>query len=375
MKSLGNGSNLKSKSTIRNLDPTLSDGILRVGGRLHESSLPQETKHPIIIPKNSEISKLIIRDAHEKLSHVGRNHTLAVIREKYWLINGPSAVKNVISKCITCRRSNSSVGEQKMSNLPRDRITPDEPSFTNCGVDYFGPFEVKQGRSYVKRYGVIFTCLSSRAVHIEIASSLDTDSYINAMRRFIARRGPVKLMRSDNGSNFTSAEKELKQSIEEWNLSAINSEMQQRNIDWRFNPPAGSHFGGVWERLIKSIRQVLKGILRQQILSDEVLSTLMCEVESILNSRPITRNSDNINDLEALTPNHLLLLNRKPMLPPGIFVKTDNYVKRRWRQVQYLANLFWSRWTKEYLPLLQERQKWHCAKRNLQVGDIVLVVD
>lgn len=136
------------------------------------------------------------------------------------------------------------------ANLPQDRVTPDEPPFTNVGVDYFGPFEVKLRRSHVKRYGVIFTCLSTRAVHLEVASSLDTNSYINVLRRFIARLGQVKMIRSDNGTNFVGAERELRAALNEWNLGQIDHAMTQRNIDWKFNPPSGSHFGGVWERLI-----------------------------------------------------------------------------------------------------------------------------
>ena len=129
-----------------------------------------------------------------------------------------------------------------MSNLPSDRLTPDDPPFTVVGVDYFGPFEVKQRRSHIKRYGVIFTCLASRAVHIEVAASLDTNSYINVLRRFIARRGQINKIRSDNGTNFVGAEKELRRAISEWNLNQIEHSMLNKGIDWQFNPPYGSHF-------------------------------------------------------------------------------------------------------------------------------------
>lgn len=247
--------------------------------------------------------------------------------------------------------------------------------FTRVGVDYFGPFEVKQRRSHVKRYGVLFTCLASRAVHLEVAASLDTSSYINALRRFIARRGQVTKMRSDNGTNFVGAERELAEAISSWNLLQIHNSMLQKNVDWQFNPPAGSHHGGVWERMIRMVRKIMNSVLKEQTLDDEGLQTLMCEIESTINDRPITNISDQHGDLEALTPNHLLMLKRKPNLPPGVFDKTDNYGKRHWKQVQYMANLFWRRWVREYLPLLQERQKWHEERRNLKVGDVVLVVD
>lgn len=151
--------------------------------------------------------------------------------------------------------------------------------------------------------------------------------------------------------------------------------MLQKGIKWHFNPPAGSHHGGVWERLIRMVRNVLRSVLSQQVLDDEGLQTLICEVEAILNDRPITKHSKDPMYLEALTPNHLLLLKTKPILPPRLFVREDLYLKPRWRQIQYMADLFWKRWTQEYLPLIQERPRWSKVKRNFAPGDIVVVVD
>lgn len=262
-----------------------------------------------------------------------------------------------------------------MANLPPDRLLPDHPPFTNVGVDYFGPFEAKRGRVQVKRYGVLFTCLTVRAVHLEIAHSLDTDSCINAMRRFIARRGQVEVMRSDNGTNLVATEHEIRQAMKEWNKSQISEALLQRGVTWIFNPPAGSHHGGIWERQIRTVRKILTNLLKLQSLDDECLQTVMCEVEAVINSRPLTKSSDDMDDLEPLTPNHLLLLKGKPALPPGMFQKEDLYSKRRWRQVQYISDIFWKRWSREYLPLLQERQKWLETKRNVKEGDVVLIVD
>ena len=254
-------------------------------------------------------------------------------------------------------------------------MIPDEPPFTRVGVDYFGPFEVRSRRSVVKRYGVIFTCMALRAIHIEVAPSLDTDAFINALRRFIARRGQVRELRSDNGTNFRGAEHELKTSIEQWNQAQINDVLLQKGIKWTFNPPAGSHHGGSWERLIRSVRKVLNSTLNVQSLDEEGLHTVLCEVEAIINGRPITKASMDPHDLEALTPNHLLLLKALPSLPPGVFQEADMYARRRWKQVQYMSDLFWKRWVKEYLPQLQERQRWSGVKRNLVPGDLVLIVD
>lgn len=182
-------------------------------------------------------------------------------------------------------------------------------------------------------------------------------------------------MRSDNGGNFVAGEKELRDAVNGWNQEAIHASLLKSNVKWIFNPPAGSHFGGVWERCIRTVRKVLNALLKQQTLDDEGLQTLLCEVESIVNGRPITKVSDDPKDLQALTPSHLLLLRSGPTLPPGVFVKEHLYARKRWRQVQYMADLFWSRWTKEYLPTLQKKQKWLTPRRNFAVGDVVLVVD
>ncbi|XP_070541129.1 uncharacterized protein [Ptychodera flava] len=216
-----------------------------------------------------------------------------------------------------------------------------------------------------------------RAIHLEVAYSLDTNSFINSLRRFIARRGQVKVLRSDNGTNLVGAERELREAINNWNQVKIGTALGQKNITWQFNPPSGSHFGGIWERQIRTIRKVLFSLLKEQMvhLNDEALQTLFCEIEAIVNGRPITKVSDDPNDLGALTPNHLLMLQANQTSPPDVFSKDDCYVRRQWRQIQYLTDVFWRRWIREYLPMLQERQKWTKPRRNLQVGDIVLVID
>jgi len=378
LEALKGGVSVSKRSSLRSFDPILTNGLLRVGGRISRANLPEETLHTVILPKGCHVSRLVLRYVHLCVWHGGRNHMLSKLRTRWWIIQAPAAIRRVIRNCVGCRKQRARVGEQKMSDLPEDRLTADNPPFTSTGVDYFGPFEIKRGRSVVKCYGVMFTCLAARAVHLEVADSLDTSSFINALRRFLARRGQCRKLRSDNGTNFVGAQAELKRAIENWNLNQINDFMLQRDIDWAFNPPAGSHHGGVWERMIRSVRKVLNSVLGQQStckLDSECFRTILCEVEAVLNDRPITKLSDQHDDLEALTPNHILLMKRQPSLPPGLFVKEDMYAKRRWRQVQYISDLFWKRWVREYVPLLQERQKWLGVKRNLQIDDVVLVVD
>lgn len=207
-----------------------------------------------------------------------------------------------------------------------------------------------KSRRSVGKCGVIFTGLGICAIHIEAAPSLHTDSFTNTLRRFIARRGQVLELRSDNGTNFVGAERELRTAIEHWNQAQINDALLQKGVKWSFNPPAGSHHGGPWEKLIRSVWKVLNSTLNVQNLDEDGLHTILCEVESIINSRLITKASSDPNDLEALTPNHLLLLKTVPSLPPEACQEADVYARRRWKQVQYMSDLFWKRWVKEYLP-------------------------
>ena len=364
-------------SSIYRLDPFVDKGILRVGGRLNNADIPEESKHPIILPRKSHVTTLIIRHAHERLGHAGRGHVLARLREKYWIVGANSAVRQLISSCVTCRRNRAPPQDQKMADLPPDRLTP-APPFTYVGVDFFGPYVTKEGRKERKRYGALFTCLVSRAVHIEVANSLETDSFLNALRRFITRRGPVREIRSDNGTNFVGATRELREAMDEMDHNEITEKLRQQQIDWKFNPPAASHMGGVWERQIRTTRRILNTLLREHgsRLDDESLHTLMCEVESIINSRPITATSSDSKDPYPLSPSQILTMKTSIVLPPaGKFQRHDVYMRRRWRRVQYLCNLFWSRWKREYLPTLQQRPKWNQQKRNMKVNDVVLIKD
>ncbi|XP_030828101.1 uncharacterized protein LOC115919169 [Strongylocentrotus purpuratus] len=371
----GNNGRLQQASTLSKLTPVMKDGLLRVGGRLTKAPISDEMKHPLILPHDHHVTKLLVMYYHQEVGHSGAGMTWTALRDRYWILKGGATVRRVIGNCFQCKKRNSARGRQFMADLPVERVTPDHPPFTNTGVDFFGPFYVKQGRSEVKRYGCVFTCLATRAVHIEVANSLETDSFINALRRFINRRGSPEKILSDNGTNFKGAYRELKEGLDKLNSKKVDLFLMQKGIAWEFNPPGASHMGGAWERMIRSIRRILGSLLKQQLVNDETLTTLMTEVEAILNARPLTQLSLDPRDEEPLTPNHLLLLRKNPSLPPGTFTKEDSYLQRRWRQVQFLANQFWKRWIKEYLPLLQQRQKWTRVERNFQTDDLVLVAD
>jgi hypothetical protein len=171
---------------------------------------------------------LIISHFHEVSGHSGKEHVLALVRTKYWVVDARPAVRRVLRKCVDCRRRNLKPSCQRMADLPADRITPGRPPFTFVGVDLFGPFVVKRGRTELKRYGCLFTCLTLRAIHIEVVHSLETDSFILALQRFVCRRGQVEIIRSDNATNFVGAANEIRRAIEkEWNHEKISSFLRQ----------------------------------------------------------------------------------------------------------------------------------------------------
>ena len=198
--------NMKTCSSLYKLDPFLdADKILRVGGRLGRANLSDDVKFPIILPRNSHSTMLIVKHFHESTRHQGKGMTLNVIRSnEFWVVRGSSTVTSAISSCVNCQKLHGAVQEQRMSDLTEDRLES-TPPFTYCAVDYFGPFIVKDSRKELKRYGVLFTCMASKAINLETANSLETGAFINALRRFISRRGPIRQLRSDQGTNFVGA--------------------------------------------------------------------------------------------------------------------------------------------------------------------------
>ena len=382
---LKEGRQVKCNSKLANLSPILIDDVIRVGGRIHRAPIAFKAAHPMVLPKSHHVSMLIVRYYHYVLGHAGREHMLSVIRQSFWILRGRSLVRQILSKCVSCRRRNAPTLQQVMADLPKERLVPYQPPFTYTGLDFFGPFYVKRSRSTVKVYGCIFVCFNSRAIHIEDVSSLQTDTFIQALLRFISVRGCPKEIWSDNGTNFTGAEKELRLLVQDMSDERIKSELHSREVEWykcplpewRFQPPAASHMSGVWERLVRSVKKAMKAVLgrRSALVDLEALRTVFEEVTSILNSRPICSSSDDPKDMEPLTPNHLLLQRPNLFVPPGIFAKEDVYSRKQWRHAQFIANCFWSRWVREYNPMLQHRHKWLLNRRNLAVNDLVLVVD
>ena len=372
---VSHGRPVSAKSALRELTPVLDeDGILRAGGRLTKSDLPTAAKHPIILPRHHDVTRLIIMFYHRQAIHAGVEHTMNELRQRFWLPKARSTLKSLLHSCAVCKRRRVQPQIPLMAELPRSRFDS-KHAFSSVGLDFCGPVYVRTRRGSQKRYILLVTCLASRAVHLEVTSSLDTDSFLLALRRFIARRGRPTQIFSDNGKNLKRGEKELREALLQWSQAHINDTLSQQNIKWCFNPPAAPHMGGCWESLISSVKRALRVTTGRRLVNEEVLQTVLTEVEHMLNSRPITYVSSNAGEAVALTPNHILLGRDCPSLPPGVFSSEGLCMKRRWRHSQQIADHFWRRWTREYLPTLIRRQKWTKETRGIRTGDVVLVAE
>ena len=371
---------LPKNNKLAMLDVTIDEfGILRVGGRLQNSTMSFDINNPIILPRRSHVTDLKIRYHHEKVQHQGRCLTINEIRSHgYWIIGCSKAVSSHIHKCITCRKLRGNSSCQKMAPLPEVRLQ-EVPPFTHVGIDCFGPFTVEERRSHVKRYGLLITCMASRSIHIEVLDDMTTDSFINGIRCFIAIKGNVLSIRCDNGTNLHGASRELRKAVDELDDSTIRQFLLTNQCQYIFNSPDSSHLGGSWERHIRTIRSILSSTIYNHPTKVDTTSlrTFLYEVMAIVNGRPLTaQNLNSPTSPEPLTPNHILTMKSTVIVPPpGSFTKDDVYLRKRWRHVQYLANEFWNRWRKEYILLLQSRQKWKAKEQEIGVGDIVLVKD
>ena len=364
-------------SRLSQLSPFMdTDGLIRIRGRLANSStVLQQTKTPIILDPKHHVTKLLIQFYHERSNHHGQEHVLNELRQRFWILDGRAAVRSIRNSCQVCKNQRSKPYQPEMAALPDCRLNYKIRPFTSTGIDYFGPYQVRIGRRTEKRYGVIFTCLSTRAIHLELAHDLSTDSCLLALRRMVSRKGHPTEIITDNGTNFRGAATELKHAINELNHFKIETELALKSIKWRFNPPGAPHMGGCWERLIRSVKKALTSTLKEKSPKEEVLLTLLVEAEGVVNSRPLTHVSLDHKDSEALTPNHFLLGTSSPNNLPGVFKTGDLHRKKQWRISQKLADNFWTRWLREYLPTLTRRTKWTQPSRPVKIGDVVIVVD
>lgn len=372
---------LKRNSTcstkLQRLTPYLdSHDILRVGGRLQKTNLPADACHPVILPKRHPVVNTLIDYYHRKHLHAGTQLTQAILRQRVWILSSRSIIRTRLFKCMTCFKHKPTTQTPLMGNLPPLRTTPARP-FLNVGIDYGGFFNIKIHKirtlRLTKMYICVFVCMATKAVHIEVVTDLTTSAFISALTRFVSRRGICASISSDCATNFVGANNYLKLIADSLNKAEIHSFAAQKGIQFKFNPPAAPHQGGLWESAIKSIKYHLKRAIGEHVLTLPEFITLTTQIEAILNSRPLTALSEDPKDPSALTPAHFLIGCPLTAVPEEDLFKVPSNRLKHWQLLQSLHQQIWKRWLLEYLNTLQQRMKWTKASRNLKVGDLVLV--
>lgn len=281
--------------------------LIRCRGRLQHSGLPYDAIHPILLPRCSRLTDCLLYSLHNQNGHVGAAHLLTFFRQRFWVLKGRSKAKSIVKRCTICRRVRG--GPYKLPlipPLPPVRVEEAEP-FLNIGVDCFGPFYVREV-DYTKMYGVIFSCLVTRAMHLEIVRDMSGDQFLLAFIRFSSQRGVPRFVLSDNGTNFIFVQPLVGTSVK-LNHEKLEHHFATNHITWLFIPALSPWYGGVYERLIGLIKACTNKMLGPYIPSYTVLETTFCVVENILNNWPLTYVSSD-DTVEALTPNHFLRLRR-----------------------------------------------------------------
>ncbi|XP_043228193.1 uncharacterized protein LOC122384656 [Amphibalanus amphitrite] len=330
-------------------------------GRLQLSDLSVEEKNPIILPK-CHLSLLIIRFQHRLMSHAGVGTLLSALRRTYWIVSARRIARSVKRECVACQRQDSQPCCEPAGQLPRVRVTESSP-FSVTGIDFAGPlFSVDQpGKKY---YICLFTCATTRAVHLEMTDSLSLPAFILALRRFAARRGWPAIIFSDNAASFRACAARLKET------------MVDSAPEWRFIVPSAPWYGGWWERLVRSVKVGLRKALGKRCLTLTELETVLLEIESCINSRPLTFVSDDVTCADPLTPNHFLI-GRGSVFSPDVIEDHENVSVKSLYQRESVRRArleqFWQVWKREYVRNLPAAVPRFSSRGGLRVGSVVMI--
>jgi hypothetical protein len=380
IESLKNEERVNKNSSLYNFNPFLdNNGVMRLGGRLQFSNLTTDEKHPIILPKHSWLATLIVRHEHGRIMHGGTASTLSKVRTRFWIPKGRQLVKSVIKKCIVCQKYIAKPIDQLTAPLPKDRIN-EAPPFSICGLDFAGPLYVKDSKGVKKSYIVLFTCGVTRALHLELVHDMSTDSFLLAFRRFLARRINCKVIYSDNAKTFKKAKGEIGELYKILSDKSLENFFGNEKIIWKNIIERAAWWGGFYERLVKSVKECLRKIIGKALLSYEEMSTLLVEVETVLNLRPLTYVYNEKDEPCPLTPMHFLNFGKEISYPINFADIIDDASKRssalRRKKFQtLLLKQLWSKWKSHYLLDLKTAHslKNPSSQAPLKVGDVVLI--
>lgn len=368
-----------------NLGLYLENNLIRCGGRIHTTKLlPEATKHPILLPSRHHLTKLLIHKCHETNHHYGVNSTVAYLRQKWWVPKIRQSVKGVLRNCNLCKKyQGNPYSPSDVPPLPDFRTNIYEP-FTITGVDFTGALKVKgENSSVTKAYIVLFTCATTRAIHLDLVSDLTSQNFLNALKRFTSRQGLPQVILSDNATTFVNTASYLEDLKGDPHL---NNHLASINCEWKFIPARAPWFGAIWERLIGILKTGLKKILGRALVTFDELHTILIELEATINDRPLTYVNSDLNEFDVLTPSQLLRGRRLKAFPHEQSVdeitdpsyNTSSSLRERVNYINKLLKDLWKRWTSDYLLSLRESHKCLLAKENKswpRVGDIVLIHD
>ncbi|XP_062698475.1 uncharacterized protein LOC115257886 [Aedes albopictus] len=368
---------IPKSSKLYKKSPFLDEfGVLRMEGRIGVAEfVPFDTKFPILLPREHIISYRLIEFYHQRYGHANKDTVYNELRQRFSIPNLRADVAFVMKNCQWCKVRKTQPQTPRMAPLPVERLTPFTKPFSYVGIDYFGPIDVTVGRRTEKRWVVLFTCLNIRAIHLEVAYRLNTESCIMAIRRFVVRRGPPIAIFSDNGTNFKAANKELQKQIQCIDSECANVFTNARTR-WSFNPPSAPHMGGIWERMVRSVKEMMSALNEGQRLTDEILLTVIAEAEEIVNSRPLVYQSQDEEAGEAITPNHFVRGSSSGLKDSSIApANAAEALRNMYHRSQIISDELWKRWLTEYLPSINARSKWLEESKSLVPGDLVFVVD
>ena len=333
------------------------DGILRSNSRLANAPVSTASKKPIILDGRNRIIRLFLELQHNFNGRVGVEQQTHIIQLNFWVLQCKTVMKKISNRCYECRRQRQLNSQPQMSDLPSYRFSVKPVAFKETGVDFFGPFEIySQINTARKVYRCLFTCLMIRAVHIEATRNLQKESCIMAFQRFFSRRGLPERIHSDKALYFTSTAKTFEESS--FTTTEIQKYAESKKIAWKFIPPGAPLFGGTLaQRLIGMSKRLFFNIAGSRKLQEDSFSTLICQVEALLNSRPLTSVSSDIGDVESLTPGHFLTGMTSGLPSDTTISSKDRGAGKLWNNVNSIMNEFWTRLLKEYLPTLRQRRQ------------------
>lgn len=370
-----------SNKNLLSLNPFIDHlGFLCVGGRLENADIPYRQKHPILLPCHSSIVSLLLKQEHIRLGHAGPQNMLSNIRLIFWPISGLRESKRIVKNCLTCHRFRANSSQQIMANLPKERVLIARP-FEKVGVDFGGPFLIKSSKlrksPLTKCYMAIFVCMATKAVHIELVSSLSADAFLMTFKRFISRRGNPSIIFSDNATNFVGSKKQISDLYnflkDKEKINYISEFLSTKQIRWKFIPPRSPHWGGIWESAIKSAKYHLNRLLGTAHFTFEELTTILTQIEAILNSRPLCSLSTDPSDFQCLTPGHFLIGTSLSAYPERDVTDIPENRLKFYQRCTQIQQTFWKHWSIDYLNRLQNRPKWLAPSKNLKLNDLVLV--